>query len=185
MRKQLIKIVAIDLLIMISVFSSVVLADRVDFVNEIAKKCLDEVMIDENETSVITYGPILPSLNIVEINFDKGVSSQIQKIEQVLNNRILHFIIPSIFIICTDLDFNVTYNKNISMLLPFIRRFSYFTTVFNKSDFAFNNKTIYGESHTIIIKGFNGFFIFIRGHSPTLNPANFVFVGNCKELTII
>ncbi|UCF11853.1 MAG: hypothetical protein JSW06_07330 [Thermoplasmatales archaeon] len=181
---KLIGIITIIIIITFSVYSSVVLARSVKYSKEITEICIEENKI-VNETSVFTYGPILPSLNIVEINFVNGVSSQIEKINRVLNNKFLHFIIPFKYIICTDLDFNITYTRNVSLFLPFIRRFSYFTTVYNESEFAFNNKTIYGESHTIVINGFNGFFFFTKSQPLRLNPANFGFVGNCKELAII
>ena len=86
---------------------------------------------DENETFFGTLGPICPLLNIAEINLIDGNESQIQKIEKILNNRILQFIIPLRwgFINVTELDFTITYNKEIPKI-PFWLNFYYATILF-------------------------------------------------------
>ena len=137
-------------------------------------------MGDENETFFGTLGPICPFLNIAEINLIDGNSSQIQKIEKMLNNRILQFIIPRWWYInVTELNFTISYNKKIPMM-PFFFKFYYATMLIENE-----NVTFFDKPHTVTVKGLNGIFTIIRGQPFRFRPPIFVFEGSTyDEVTI-
>ncbi len=137
-------------------------------------------MGDENETFFGTLGPICPFLNIAEINLIDGNSSQIQKIEKMLNNRILQFIIPRWWYInVTELNFTISYNKKIPMM-PFFLRFYYATMLMENGNVTFIDKP-----HTVTVKGLNGQFTIFRGQPFRFIPPIFVFEGSTyDEVTI-
>ena len=136
---------------------------------------------DENETFFGTLGPICPLLNIAEINLIDGNESQIQKIEKILNNRILQFIIPYWwgYINVTELDFTITYNKEIPKI-PFFLKF-YYATILQENE----NDTFIDKPHTVTVKGLNGTFAIARGQPFRFLPPYFVFAGDTyEEITI-
>ena len=138
-------------------------------------------MGDENETFFGTLGPICPLLNIAEIKLIDGNESQIQKIEKILNNRILQFIIPLRwgFINVTELDFTITYNKEIPKI-PFWLNF-YYATILTENE----NDTFIDKPHTVTVKGLNGHFVISRGQPFRFRPPYFLFAGETyDEVTI-
>jgi len=134
-----------------------------------------------------TTGPISPFLRIAEIKLISGNSSQIQKIERLLNNRVLQLFLTEAHIMVRDLTFSVTYNRTIPSL-PLFERFSYSTLVGKV------NGTLYNESHTVIVTELDGIFLLskkkfvpnygLRGRK-FVYPAFFGFEGYCKEITIL
>ncbi|EMR75387.1 parallel beta-helix repeat (two copies) [Thermoplasmatales archaeon SCGC AB-540-F20] len=138
-------------------------------------------MEDENESFFGTLGPICPLLNIAEINLIDGNDSQIQKIEKMLNNRILQFIIPYWwgYINVTELDFTITYTKKIPMM-PFWLNF-YYATILTENE----NDTFIDKPHTVTVKGLNGHFVISRGQPFRFRPPYFLFAGETyDEVTI-
>jgi len=126
-----------------------------------------------------TTGPLCPLLNIAEIDLIDGNSSQIKKIERILNNRILHFILPITSINVTGLNFSVSYNrKNPSPFILYLR-FFHITVVTENG-----NNTFYNETHTVTVKGLDGVFSFMRWKLRRLIPARFVFYGEYDEVMI-
>jgi len=136
---------------------------------------------DENETFFGTLGPICPLLNIVEIELIDGNESQMQKIEKILNNRILQFIIPYWwgYINVTELDFTITYNKEIPKI-PFWLNF-YYATILTENE----NETFIDKPHKVTVKGLNGTFVISRGQLFKFRPPYFLFAGDTyDEVTI-
>jgi len=128
---------------------------------------------------VAISGPLCPLLNIAEIDLIDGNSSQIKKIERILNNRILHFILPVSSIDVTRLNFSVSYNrKNPSPFFLYLR-FGHSTVITENG-----NNTFYNETHTVTVKGLDGVFSFMRWKLRRLIPARFVFYGEYDEVMI-
>jgi hypothetical protein len=122
---------------------------------------------------------LCPLLNIAEIDLIDGNSSQIKKIERILNNRILHFILPVTTINVTGLNFSVSYNrKNPSLFILYLRLFHMTVITENGSN------TFYNETHTITVKGMDGVFAFMRWKLRRFIPARFVFYGEYDEVII-
>jgi len=134
---------------------------------------------DKNRYFIGTMGPICPLLNIAEIKLIDGNESQIQKIEKILNNRILQFIIPRMdFINVTDLNFTISYTRRIPKI-PFWWNFQYITLLTDGSKI-----TDISKPHTVIVKGFNGTFTLARGKLMIFYPPHFLFGGVSEEFTI-
>ena len=185
MKKNLIAILIISTLLFLTTFGCIVFAKRINYNYEISEKLFDYLESDENETTLMTFGPISPLFNITKITLLNGSSSEIEKIERILNNRILQLILPLTLIKCNNLDFSVSYLKNIPFFIPIIRHFSYCTTIYKDSNFPFNKDSIFGKSHTIEVDGFDGYFAFARLRLWKGSPALFSFSGNYDEVTII
>jgi len=185
MRKKTISISLVVCILIFTTFSSLGSAKKPNYSLEITEKLLANIQSNGNETNIITIGPVSPFFNITEITLINGSSSEIENIQRILNNRILHFILPLTYIECKDLDFSISYSKNIPFFIPFIRHVSYFTSLFEGVDFPFNNETIWGKKHTIFVEGFDGYFVFHRLRPWKISPAIFSFAGSYKEVTII
>lgn len=134
-----------------------------------------------NKTVVTTYGPITPVLNFSYIRLTGGDSSQIQKIQRVLQSRILQFIIPfGRTVDVTDLNFSVDYPRKLPSL-PLFRNFSYGTIYLGEQ----GNFSVENVPHQVIVNGFDGGFGMIRGKLLRFSPAEFFFLGKCSSVTII
>jgi parallel beta-helix repeat protein len=135
--------------------------------------------INETKNFFGTMGPICPFLNIAEIELINGNESQIGKIEKMLNNRILQFIIPRMYFIkVVDLNFSISYTKNIPKF-PFWWNFEYITILTENGSLTDIN-----IPHRVTVKGFNGDFTIIRGKFLIIYPPHFLFAGVCEEVTI-
>jgi hypothetical protein len=185
MKKNLVGISIILTLLILTSLSCVVSAKEINYNHEISEKIFDNIESEENETILMTLGPISPLFNITKITLLNGSSSEIEKIERILNNRILQLILPLTIIKCSGLDFSVSYLKNVPFFIPIIRHLSYWTTIYNDSNFPFNKDSIFGKSHTIVVDGFNGYFTFARLRIWKGSPALFAFSGNYDNVTII
>ena len=185
MKKNLVGISIILTLLILTSFSCVVSAKGINYNYELSEKIFNNIESDENETILMTVGPISPLFNISKITLLNGSSSEIEKIERILNNRILQLILPLTLIKCSGLDFSVSYLKNVPYFIPIIRHLSYCTTIFKYSNFPFNKDSIFGKSHTIVVDGFNGYFMFSRVRLWKGSPALFSFSGNYDQVTII
>ena len=185
MRKKAITLSLTIIIIILTIFSSFASAKNVYYNKDVTEKFFSNIKSFGNETNIITSGPISPLFNITEITLFNGSSLEIEKIERILNNRILHFFLPLTYIECKDLDFSVSYHKNIPFFIPFVRHISYFTSLFEGLDFPFNNETIWGRNHTIYVEGFTGYFCFQRLRTWKISPAVFSFAGSYKEIKII
>ena len=95
-------------------------ADFLDIDNSIHEN-YDEEELNENETIVITMGPLLFS----ELELLDGNPSEIQQIERILDSILLQFITPYLEINVTDLEITVAYEKKIPSILS--NKFGYFT----------------------------------------------------------
>ena len=185
MKKNLVGISIILTLLILACFSCVVSAKGINYNYELSEKIFNNIESDENETILMTVGPISPLFNITKITLLNGSSSEIEKIERILKNRILQLILPLTLIKCNNLDFSVSYLKNVPFFIPIIRHLSYYTTIYKISHFPFNKDSIFGKSHTIVVNGFDGYFAFARLRLWKGSPALFSFSGNYDEVTII
>lgn len=142
-------------------------------------------LLYDNRSIICTHGPFMPLLNIATINLTAGDPEQIEKIEQILDNRILQFIFPRrrVVNITTGLNFSISYNRDIpNPNTRFFVRFSYHTWIAEDG----NESSIGNIKHTVIVKGFEGEFILGRGRLFLLPcPPIFTFLGTCNEATII
>jgi parallel beta-helix repeat protein len=126
-----------------------------------------------------TTGPLCPLLNTAEIEIIDGNSSQIKKIERILNNRILQFVIPYMEISVTDLDFSVCYNRENPSCYFLYKRLLHITVVTENG-----SNTFYNDTHTVTVNGLDGVFFFMRWTIRRLTPARFIFYGTYDDVTI-
>ena len=147
-------------------------ADFLDIDNSIHEN-YDETELNENETIVITTGPLLFS----EIKLLDGNPSEIQQIERILNSIILQFITPYLEINVTDLEITVAYEKKIPSILS--KRYSYATGLSDGE-----NITIYHGIHRVHIKGLDGQFFYLNGLRFLLIPRYFMFWGTYEEIVV-
>jgi len=147
-------------------------ADFLDIDNSI-NESYDEKEFNENETIVITIGPLLFS----EIEILDGDPSEIQQIERILDSIILQFITPYLEINVTDLEITVAYEKKIPSILS--RRYSYLTGLSDGE-----NITFYNGTHRVHIKGLDGQFFYQRGIPFIFLPRYFMFWGTYEEIVV-
>ena len=153
-------------------FASSINADFLDIDNSIHEN-YDEEELNENETIVVTLGPLLFS----EIEILDGNPSEIQQIERILDSIILQFITPYIEINVTDLEITVAYEKKIPSILS--RRYSYLTGLSDGE-----NITSYNGTHRVHIKGLDGQFIFVGGLPFIFIPRYFWLLGTYEEIVV-
>lgn len=185
MKKKITSILIILILVVLIIINSGISANKIYYKNDIIKKLNDQIESNKIETNIITFGHISSLINITEITLINGSPSDIEKIQRIINNSILHLILPPFWFWCDDLDFSISYNQNVSFFVPYIRRISYFTSLYKDVDFPFNNATIWGRRHTVIVEGFDGYFCFQRLRPIRLAPVLFLFVGSYEKVTII
>jgi len=173
------------LLLILTINNIGVYAKNNNYTNEIIKKANDQIKSSKIETNILTFGHISSLINITEITLINGSSSDIDKIQRIINSSILHLILPPIWFWCDDIDFSISYNQNVPFFIPYIRHASYFTTLYEDIDFPINKETIWGKKHTVLVEGFDGYFCFQRLRPIKLAPALFLFVGSYEKVTII
>ena len=138
MKKNVVGISIILTLLILTSLSCVVSAKGINYYYEISEKIFDNIESEENETNLGTFGPVSPLFNISKITLLNGSASEIEKIERILKNRILQLFLPLTIIKCNDLDFSVSYLKNVPQFIPIIRHLSYYTTLYKDSNFPFS-----------------------------------------------
>ena len=147
-------------------------ADFLDIDNSIHES-YDEEEFNENETIVVTLGPLLFS----EIELLDGDPSEIQQLERILDSIILQFITPYLEINVTDLEITVAYEKKIPSILS--KRYGYITGLSDG-----DNITIYNGTHRVHIKGLDGKFFYLRGLPFLLIPRSFMLWGTYEEIVV-
>jgi len=147
-------------------------ADFLDIENSVYENYDEEVLI-ENETIVVTMGPLLFS----EIEILDGDPSEIQQIERILDSIILQFITPYIEINVTDLEITVAYEKKIPSILS--RRYTYLTGLSDGE-----NIKSYNGTHQVHIEGLDGKFIYLGGLPFLLIPRYFWLWGTYEEVAV-
>ena len=157
----------------------VIPAENIDIKSKTSEKILVSFLNNENKTEISTVGPISPLLFVTEISLIDGPFLKIKFIEEILGNRIFHFIFPNISINVEDLTFMVKYTKNIPQL-PILKRFFYSTTIKENG-----NETFFNTKHTVIVTGFEGKFGLYRTKPIRLYTAHFWFDGSCEEIIIL
>jgi hypothetical protein len=169
--------------ILLFLVSALISANAVEIPNNILnKKQILNSRQYNNQTIILTHGPVAPFLNIVSIYIRDGDQGQIDKIEQILNNRILQFILFQQEVDITGLDFSLYFKTHIPYdNKPFFFRFGYHTYI--EKD---GNVTSIGDvKHKIIVKGFEGTFTVARTIFPYRFPPKFEFCGKCEEVMIL
>ena len=176
MNRKIVGILIVSTLVMISALSSVIPA-----------KSLEYFESSENNSLIDIFGSISSLGPKTEIILLDGDSSQIEKIERILNNRIMQVTPPFFKIIdCTDLDFSVNFTQDTADLGFFgFWYFHYSTSIYEKGEPFWKRDRIVRKSHTVDIKGFNGYFLFMRPRLITPEPSHFGFYGEYEEVTII
>ena len=147
-------------------------ADFLDIDNSIHEN-YDEEELNENETIVVTMGPLLFS----ELEILDGNPSEIQQIERILDSIILQFITPYLEINVTDLEITVAYEKKIPSILS--KRYGYITGLSDGE-----NITIYNGTHRVHIKGLDGQFFYLRGRPFLLFPRYFMLWGTYEVIVV-
>jgi len=138
-----------------------------------------------NETIMIsTAGPV--NRFITSIEFSDGSSVELEKIKNIINSRVLHFILPLVVIPVEHISFNVSYK------IPVLSRrstLSYYTAVTSYMNGSIHNSTcIINQVHGVNVKNFGGVFLFTR--AKPFNPfkytvAKFQLIGACEDVTIM
>lgn len=148
---------------------------------DLTERYLD-VAANNNTTYILgTAGPI--SSFFTEITLHDGPSSQINKINRLVNRKVLHFLLPFAKVWVNDLNFTVSYKRDV---LFNISRFSYGTILYDIENESVTNRTyIINTIHTVNVKGFTGFFILTRAKLRRLSPAYFVFSGEYEDILIM
>jgi hypothetical protein len=169
-----------------SFFSYIVVANNIGISDgkiDINWKTSDSLLLsplnNENDTEISTIGPISPLLFVTEIDIIDGPFFKIKLIEEILGNRLFHFIFPNISISVEDFTFIIKYTKDIPQL-PILKRFFYSTTIKENG-----NETSYDTKHTVIVTGFEGKFGLYRTKPIRLYTAHFWFEGSCDEAIIL
>jgi hypothetical protein len=119
-----------------------------------------------------TEGPLREWMT--EIDLIDGSPSEIERINKILDRpkfRLLPFAIVKI----TNLDFSVTYNRNMLFIFPVL---AYSTAVLSTEE----NHYIHNDAHTVTVNDLEGYFILMK--TLPLRPAHFTFIGFYNELTI-
>ncbi|UCF12809.1 MAG: hypothetical protein JSW06_00775 [Thermoplasmatales archaeon] len=184
MKKKIIGIFVIALIMtsflvgIVAAKDSLIPAKEIDIKSKMPEECF-ELLNDENKTEISTVGPISPLLFVTEISLIDGPFLKVKFIEEILGNRIFHFIFPNISINVKDLTFMIKYTKNIPQL-PILKKFFYSTTIKENG-----NETFFNTKHTIIVTGFEGEFGLYRTKLIKLYTAHFWFDGICEEAIVI
>ena len=147
-------------------------ADFLDIDNSIHEN-YDEEEFNENETIVVTIGPLLFS----EIELLDGNPSEIQQIERILDSKILQFITPNLEINVTNLEITVAFEKEIPSILS--KSYVYITGLFDGE-----NTTMYNGTHRVHIKGLDGQFFYSRCRPFLLIPRYFMLWGTYEEIVV-
>ncbi|UCD13638.1 MAG: hypothetical protein JSW60_08790 [Thermoplasmatales archaeon] len=125
--------------------------------------------------SMWTTGPIFKI--IAEIDLISGPSSKIQQIDRILKRPKLR-LLPFVLVKISDLEFSVTYKKNLFFLRLLSPSLTYATASLSVQDQHF----IVNIAHTVTIKNFDGYFLSMR--NLILHPARFIFVGFFDEAVV-
>jgi hypothetical protein len=155
--------------------------------NVVPAKNLEYFKTRNNNSQIDISGSISSLGPKTDIILYDGNSSQIEKIERILNNRIMQIIPPYIRIIeCTGLGFSVNFTQDAKDLGFFgFWYFHYSTSIYEKGTPYWKRDRIVRKSHTVEVKGFNGLFLFMRPRLITPEPSHFAFMGEYEEVTII
>lgn len=158
-------------------------------------KILESKTIDENQDIPFEYMFLTsgPAYKFSEITFHDGPEKQINRINRFLSRWRINPMINTVFLLFKDFpnnlelcnaSFTVKYNKDLDNSL----RFSYLTMyskMFNDTDFSFEDMRFYlNQAHSITVKDFTGIFVFNRGKILGINPAQFILVGGCGNITV-
>lgn len=156
---------------------------------------------DGNKTfgnySIYTRGPVLKTYTEVELL--NGSFFQMKLIDRNLNRRLFRFsiLLPSIIIPVKNLDFTVTYKKDIGNNSRYSINTTIWENVYDENGTLVNITTIEtfdNVMHTISIQNYSGVFIFqrVKLFAPReqmdkkiLRSARFMFNGWCDNFTII
>jgi hypothetical protein len=133
-----------------------------------------------NDTGLYTYGPITPQLNFSYIRLTNGDPVTIQKIQNLLQKRILQFMKPlGTAVQVLNLSFSVDYPQKLPSLLLY-KNFGYGTSIS-----VDNNGNYTTVPHQIIVNGLTGWFTLSRGGILKIRPPEFTFFGHCSSVNII
>lgn len=140
--------------------------------NSLITNKIETQIIRATDGGMWTQGPIRKW--IAEINLIDGVPSEIERIEKILNRPKLR-ILPFAIIKVTNLDFSVTYKRNMIFLITSL---TYSTAVAGFDTF----EIIFNRAHTVTVNNLDGLFLFMK--TLPLCPSRFLFFGLFEELTI-
>lgn len=136
--------------------------------------------LSSNTTLIVTSGSITPLLNYSYICLTDGNPSEITEIQRLLQSRFIQFFLPLGKIVeVTNLNFSVEYPREVSSL-PLFKNFLYGTLIMQGT-----TQNITEKPHQVIVNGFNGIFLLMRGSFLKLRPPAFMFVGECSSAMII
>jgi hypothetical protein len=147
---------------------------------------IEEIKVNnESQIYFTSTGPL--ALRITKITLLDGEPNQIQKLERIINMRILHYLRPFTIVPISDLNFSITYRRDLLFNRP---KFSFATGVFEQvSENETESLLLTNIEHTAIVKEFNGFFLYSRAHlfrlRPVYHSARFMFFGSCEDTTIL
>ncbi len=189
MKRKLIRILIVSTLLITGTFVSVISAKKVDFTSESSGKHIEHFTSDDYDL-VATKGPILPFLEVTEIDWIDGDPAKIQEIEQLLDKNFSLKNVGYKTVECSNLSFSITYHWEYRYRPRY--KYNFFTTFVNKKRYwlswVLNAIPYMGIPHTVTIEGFNGDLSVIRQFSPItiLNAlAEFLFTGEFEKVTII
>jgi len=111
---------------------------------------------------------------ITEIDLIDGSPSEIERINKILN-RPKFRLSPFAIVKVTNLDFSVTYKKNMLFIFPVL---AYSTAVLSAEE----NHYVHNDAHTVTVNDLEGYFLLMK--TLPLRPAHFTFIGFYNELTI-
>lgn len=140
--------------------------------NNLVVNNVETQRISFSDGAMWTEGPIKKWM--AEITLIDGSPSEIERIEKILKRPKLR-ILPLIIIKVTDLDFSVTYKRNMIFLMPSLT----YSTVAGGFDTL---EIIFNRDHTVVVDNLDGLFLFMK--SLPLRASRFLFFGQFEEITI-
>jgi len=127
------------------------------------------------EGSMWTTGPILKL--IAKVDLISGPPEKIQQIEKILKRPKLR-ILPFTIVKVSNLEFSVTYKRNLFFLRLLSPSLMYSSAVLSSQDQYF----IVNIAHTIKVDNFDGYFLLIK--NILLHPSRFIFIGFFDNLLV-
>jgi len=178
------KILALTLLCVIIVTTSTIpLISAAPSTIEIPAEIKEQLPTAGDKHLALIYGPL--SGGYAEIQLLGGRPLQLLRLSNIINRKILQYLRPTTFLLVRDLNFTVTFKKDVTLLTS---KYYYATNImFNMSP---GNKTsIEDTMHSVTVGGFKGLFVFMKPKKPLSllqsKPPRFMFFGTCEHVSMV
>lgn len=182
MNKKII-VMFIGALMLISSFASLSVANELNLLEDAFEKIVSS---DEsaNQTYISIGGCLAPSIDLVDIEISNCSFTEKLLLNLVLERGFFQLLFPLVVLILTDMDFTITFKEDMPTSLLY-GNLSYFTGILEDvEDENLSEDSIFNETHTVTLEGFNGGFVFLRAKPLRGIPATFAFAGTFEKMAI-